>query len=54
MKKQLRLIITIFGLAAALQGCTQVVTAPVALAGTAVSTTLDVAGSAVDAVIPGD
>jgi len=32
-------------------GCTQVVTAPISLAGTAVSTTLDVAGSAGGAVV---
>jgi len=32
-------------------GCTQVVTAPISLAGTAVSTTLDVVGSAGGAVV---
>lgn len=33
-----------------LSGCTQVVTAPVYVAGAAVSTTIDVAGATVDAV----
>jgi len=32
-------------------GCTQIVTAPISLAGSAVSTTLDVAGSAGGAVV---
>lgn len=35
-------------------GCTQVVTAPISVAGSAVSATIDVAGSAVGAVTPGD
>jgi len=35
----------------AINGCTQIVTAPVSLAGAAVSTTLDVAGSAGGAVV---
>ena len=34
-----------------LSGCTQIVTAPISLAGKAVSTTLDVAGSAGGAVV---
>ena len=34
-----------------ISGCTQIVTAPVSLAGSAVSTTLDVAGSAGGAVV---
>jgi len=48
MKKH-ALILTIFALIG-LSGCTQVVTAPIKVAGTAVSTSLDVAGSAVGAV----
>ncbi len=32
-------------------GCTQIVTAPISLAGSAVSTTLDVAGSAGGAIV---
>ena len=47
MKKLLLLIATIFMFA----GCTQIVTAPISLAGKAVSTTLDVAGSAGGAVV---
>ncbi len=43
------LLLTLFVLLA-LGGCTQVVTAPIKVAGTAVSTTLDVAGSAAGAV----
>jgi len=35
-------------------GCTQVVTAPISIAGSAVGATIDVAGSAVGAVTPGD
>jgi len=48
MKKQILLLsitLILFG------GCTQVVTAPVKLAGAVVSTTLDVAGSAGGAVV---
>ncbi len=37
-----------------LSGCTQVVTAPIAIAGSAVSATIDVAGSAVGAVVGSD
>lgn len=37
-----------------LSGCTQVVTAPIAIAGSAVSATIDVAGSAVNAVTDSD
>lgn len=37
-----------------LSGCTQVVTAPVYVAGAAVSTTIDVAGATVDAVTDDD
>ena len=33
-----------------LSGCTQVVTAPIKIAGAAVSTTIDIAGSTVNAV----
>lgn len=35
-----------------MSGCTQIVTAPISIAGTVVSSTIDVAGSAVGAVIP--
>jgi len=42
----LALIATFF-----INGCTQIVTAPVSLAGSAVSTTLDVAGAAGGAVV---
>ena len=35
-------------------GCTQVVTAPIEIAGSIASTTIDVAGSAVDAVSDSD
>ncbi len=37
-----------------ISGCTQVVTAPIKLAGAAVSTTIDVAGSAAHAVVGSD
>jgi uncharacterized protein YceK len=37
-----------------LSGCTQVVTAPIYVAGAAVSTTIDVTGSAVHAVVGSD
>ena len=37
-----------------LSGCTQIVTAPIAIAGSAVSATIDVAGSAVGAVVGSD
>lgn len=37
-----------------LSGCTQVVTAPISIAGSAVGATIDVAGSTVSAVTPGD
>ena len=35
-------------------GCTQVVTAPIAIAGAAVSATIDVTGSAVGAIVSSD
>jgi len=35
-------------------GCTQVVTAPIAIAGAAVSTTIDITGSAVGAIVSSD
>jgi len=35
-------------------GCTQVVTAPISIAGAVVSTTIDVTGSAVGAIISSD
>jgi len=47
MKYILALIASLF----ILGGCTQIVTAPISLAGSAVSTTLDVAGSAGGAVV---
>jgi uncharacterized protein YceK len=37
-----------------LSGCTQVVTAPISIAGNVVGAGIDVAGSAVGAVTPGD
>ena len=37
-----------------LSGCTQVVTAPISVAGSVASATIDVAGSTVRAVTPGD
>ncbi len=47
MKYTILAIITAFFIS----GCTQIVTAPVSLAGSAVSTTLDVAGAAGGAVV---
>ncbi len=47
MKKIILLIIMILSI----NGCTQIVTAPISLAGTAVSTTVDVAGSVGGAVV---
>ncbi len=47
MKYILALITTLF----VLGGCTQIVTAPISLAGKAVTTTLDVAGAAGGAVV---
>lgn len=35
-------------------GCTQVVTAPISVAGSVAGATIDVAGSAISAVTPGD
>ncbi|HSR73552.1 MAG TPA: DUF6726 family protein [Sulfurovum sp.] len=49
-RSTLYLLITL----ALLPGCTQVVTAPISLAGSAVSTTIDVAGSTVNAVSDSD
>ena len=37
-----------------LSGCTQIVTAPLSVAGSAVGATIDVAGSTVGALTPGD
>ena len=37
-----------------MSGCTQIVTAPIKIAGAAVSTTIDVAGSAAHAVVGSD
>ena len=47
MKKVIFAILSIF----LINGCTQIVTAPVSLAGKAVTTTLDVAGAAGGAVV---
>lgn len=37
-----------------LSGCTQIVTAPISVAGSITSATVDVAGSTIGAVTPGD
>jgi type IV secretory pathway TrbL component len=37
-----------------MSGCTQIVTAPIKIAGAAVSTTIDIAGSATHAVVGSD
>lgn len=50
MKKLFILIVSI----AIFSGCTEIVTAPIKIAGTVVSTTFDVVGSAVHAVIGSD
>ena len=50
MKKLFILILSI----SIFSGCTEIVTAPIKLAGTAVSTTFDVVGSAAHAVIGSD
>ncbi|MEA3433855.1 MAG: DUF6726 family protein [Campylobacterota bacterium] len=50
-KKLTMYSIMILGL---LSGCTQVVTAPISIAGSAVSATIDVTGSAVGAVVGSD
>jgi len=47
MKYIFAIVVSLF----VLGGCTQIVTAPISLAGKAVSTTLDVAGSAGGAVV---
>jgi uncharacterized protein YceK len=47
----MRSLLIIFLTSLILSGCTQIVTAPVSLAGKAVSTTLDIAGSAGGAVV---
>ena len=49
MKKRITLLA--FLTMIALSGCTQIVTAPISLAGAAASATLDVAGSAAGAVV---
>jgi hypothetical protein len=48
--KKCTLILTIFGMIA-LSACTQVITAPIRVAGAAAGATLDVAGSAAGAVV---
>jgi hypothetical protein len=50
MKKQRLILYIAMGLLIAVSGCTQVVTAPIKVAGAAASATLDVAGSAAGAV----
>lgn len=49
-KSTLYTIITLVSLS----GCTQIITAPIAITGSVVSATIDVAGSAVGAVTPED
>jgi len=49
MNTQIKLILLISSLL--FMGCTQIVTAPISLAGAAVSTTLDIAGAAGGAVV---
>jgi len=49
---KLTLYITVFSIL--MSGCTQVVTAPISIAGSVAGATIDVAGSAVSAVTPGD
>jgi uncharacterized protein YceK len=49
-----KLIILLITTMVLISGCTQVVTAPIKLAGAAVSTTIDVAGSAAHAVVGSD
>jgi len=51
MKKLTILLIIVMVL---MSGCTQIVTAPIKIAGAAVSTTIDVAGSAAHAVVGSD
>ena len=46
-------LIIITTLAFTFSGCTQLITAPISAAGAVVGATIDVAGSAVDAVVPG-
>jgi uncharacterized protein YceK len=49
-----KLIILLITTMILISGCTQVVTAPIKIAGAAVSTTIDVAGSAAHAVVGSD
>jgi uncharacterized protein YceK len=51
MKKFMLSLLTILIL---FSGCTQIVTAPISIAGSAISATIDVAGSTAKAVTPGD
>ncbi|GEM_PF-1474338 len=53
MKKRMNLYCLIL-ISAVVSGCTQVVTAPIHVTGAVVSTTIDVAGSAVHAVAGSD
>jgi len=52
--KQVKYSLFVFGVVIGFSGCTQVVTAPIKIAGAAVSTTFDVAGSAVHTVTGSD
>ncbi len=49
-----KLTITLIMLLVLLSGCTQIVTAPISIAGAAVGATIDVTGSAVGAVVGSD
>ncbi len=49
---KLTLYITVFSIL--MSGCTQVITAPISVVGSVTSATIDVAGSAIGAVTPGD
>ncbi len=49
-----KITLYIFTLAILLSGCTQIITAPISIAGSAVSATIDVTSSAVGAVVGSD
>ena len=49
MKKMILIYLSIAGML--FSGCTQIVTAPISIAGTAVSTTIDVVGAAGSAAV---
>lgn len=48
-----KIILTITIILILLSGCTQIVTAPISVAGSVAGASIDVAGSAVGAVTPG-